>query len=286
MQKLEVINNLEYLHISNNSADAKIMLQGAHIFHFQTKNKKELLYLSESAIFKKHTPLRGGIPICWPWFGEHTKNSNLPNHGFARISIWKHIKTIEIDKDTTEVYLELNSNEITQQLWPYDFKLEYKITISSNLEVSLTTTNIDTKTFSITQALHTYFKVLDISKTHIKGLDKTKYYNKVNNSFNNVQDGNIYFKEEVDRVYLDVSSELNIEEDSQSIRVKTDGCKCSVVWNPGKKLVDNMKDLHSHKQMLCLESANVLDSAITIKQGDSHTLSVIFLQQDNKQHLS
>lgn len=282
MQKLEKIDELEYLHISNSSAEIKISLHGAHIFYFKAKGKKELLYLSESAVFKQAKAIRGGIPICWPWFGEHPADKNQSNHGFARTSIWKHIKTVELNDSETEVYLELASSQNTLRLWPYHFELQYKIHLGDKLTVSLTTKNTDAKAFTITQALHTYFKIDDISRAHIIGLDKKPFYNKIDNSFNNVEDGDIYFNAEVDRVYSDVDSQLCIDDEEQKIIVKTDGAKSAVVWNPGELLVEKMPDLHSHKQMLCLESANVFDNAITLEKGESHTLSVTFLQQDNR----
>ena len=102
-------DELNYIEVKNSVAHAKIALQGAHIFEFQTQDKKPLVYLSETATFKKEKPIRGGIPICWPWFGPHPTDSNLPNHGFARIFLWTHEKTEVLDEETTLVLLTLES---------------------------------------------------------------------------------------------------------------------------------------------------------------------------------
>lgn len=270
--------DLNYLHVSNKVSEAKIALQGAHIFHFQTKGKKPLLWLSESAYFEHGRAIRGGIPICWPWFGPHPTDSCLPNHGFVRTALWEHIKTEEISQNETVVTLVLRSSPQSLKLWPHLFELTLEISISSELKLTLITKNIDLKAFNITQALHTYLSIDDINETYIDGLDNKAYYNKVNDSYNNIQVGRLYFVGETDRIYQAIDSAVSIHEDDKLLQVKTEGSQTVVIWNPAEELAAKMPDLSDHKTMLCIESANALDEALIIQPNDTHKLTTIIFQ--------
>ena len=276
MQTLKTNNELEYIEVSNVQSSIKITLQGAHIFDFRVKGKSPLLFLSDTSHFKVGKAIRGGVPICWPWFGAHASNSFLPNHGFARTSLWTHVKTEEIDKNHTKIILELKSSEETLKLWPYLFELQLEILMSDRLELLLITKNTGSKPFVITQALHTYLLIQDISSACIVGLDQTQYYNKLTNTYNNPQKGKVCFTNEFDRVYEDVTKPLRVE----NIEVQTIGSNTVVVWNPGLHFKNNFSDLSEHRTMLCIESANILNDAVTVESEGSYLLKTI-LSQNN-----
>ncbi|MDF1880531.1 D-hexose-6-phosphate mutarotase [Sulfurimonas sp. MAG313] len=269
------IDELQYLHIQTNQSSIKIALQGAHIFDFKVQGKKSLLYLSKTARFEKGFPIRGGVPICWPWFGPHSHDTCLPNHGFARISLWEHVKTEVLSEDKTKITLRLNSSNKTLSLWPFEFSLSYEIYISDILELHLISKNTGDKDFVFSQALHTYLNIDDISTTKLKGLENTNFYNKVDDTYNNIQEGPVSFKEEVDRVYEGVHNTLKI----QNIKVETLGSNTVVIWNPGKELTQKMPDLSSYTDMLCIESASTLKDEITLKSGQTHRLTSIITQE-------
>jgi glucose-6-phosphate 1-epimerase len=271
-------NSLDYLEISNANAQAKIALQGAHLFHFQANGKKPLLWLSESSYFEKGKPIRGGIPVCWPWFGAHKSDKTLPNHGFARTSLWEHISTEE-DEGETRVTLRLSSSEATLKLWPYDFELTLKLAVAAELRLSLTTTNTGNKAFRISQALHSYFAVSDISKVYIEGLEHKKYYNKVDGSFGNLQEGRLYFEQETDRIYQEISAPLILRDAEETTVISSKGSHTAVVWNPGETLAEKMADLSDHRHMLCIESANTLQDEALIQPNQSHTLTALISQR-------
>ena len=273
-------DELNYIEVKNSVAHAKIALQGAHIFEFQAQNKKPLLYLSETATFKQGKPIRGGIPICWPWFGPNSSNQDLPNHGFARTSLWTHEKTEILDEETTLVQLTLKSSPETKKLWPYDFKLSLEITISKELTLKLKTENLDTKSFTVSSALHTYFEIDNIKEVKIIGLENRLYYNKVDDSYGNVQEGNLSFKEEVDRVYQGVDNLVTIKDKEQDIIVNTEGSHTIVVWNPGEPLAAKMPDLHPYTNMVCVESANTLGDTLTIDPEQEHTITLRVSQEE------
>jgi len=267
--------SLGYLHISNKAAEAKITLQGAHIFHFQPKGQAPLLWVSESASFEKGKAIRGGIPVCWPWFGPHPTDTTLPNHGFARTSLWKHIKTEEVNDKETKVILGLNSSSESLQLWPYHFELILEVSIGAELRVTLISKNMDTKAFTITDALHTYLAVDDISTVYVDGLDQKDYYDKTEDSFNNIQEGRLFFSQETDRIYQRITSTLSVHDQNRCIRVQTEGSQTVVIWNPGEALAKTMPDLSDYKTMLCVESANALNDAPLIKPNESHRIMTV-----------
>jgi glucose-6-phosphate 1-epimerase len=278
MTSIKRKNSLDYLEISNANARAKIALQGAHLFHFQAKGKKPLLWLSESSYFEKGKPIRGGIPVCWPWFGAHKSDKSLPNHGFARTSLWEHIATQE-DKQETRVTLRLESSDETRRLWPFDFELTLEISVGAQLRLSLTTTNTGNKAFYLSQALHSYFAVSDISKVCVEGLEGKKYYNKVNDSFGNLQEGRLRFEEETDRIYEETSTPIVLRDEDETTVISSEGSHTAVVWNPGETLAKKMTDLSDYRHMLCIENANALEDEPFIQPRQSHTLSVLISQK-------
>jgi glucose-6-phosphate 1-epimerase len=172
--------------------------------------------------------------------------------------------------------LELKSSEETEKLWPYHFTLQLEIIMSDRLELSLITKNRGSEPFVITQALHTYLLIQDISNACVEGLDQTMYYDKLTDTYNNLQKGKLCFDAEVDRVYENVSKSLCVED----IEVETIGSNTVVVWNPGKGFKNNFSDLSDYKTMLCIESANTLNDVVTLEAGDSYTLKTI-LSQNN-----
>ncbi len=277
MQTLKTKNELEYIEVSNKLSSIKIALQGAHIFDFRVKGKEPLLFLSDTSHFKVGKAIRGGVPICWPWFGAHPSDSSLPNHGFARISLWTHVKTEEIDKSHTKIILELKSSEETLKLWPHNFELQLEILMSDRLELSLITNNTGSEPFVITQALHTYLLIEDITTVCIEGLDRTKYYDKLTDTYNNPQKGKLCFGSEIDRVYENVIKPLTVKD----VEIQTIGSNTVVVWNPGMDFKNNFSDLSDYRTMLCIESANTLNDAVTVEAEGSYLLKSI-LSQNNK----
>jgi len=265
-------DGFEYIEINNNSASAKIALQGAHIFDYAREGEEPILWLSEISDFEYGKSIRGGIPVCWPWFGLH-KDESLPQHGFARTSIWKLINTDESDVNRTELTFTLYSTPQTMKLWPYKFELELKVAVSEKLTMELKTTNIDDKAFPITQALHTYLAISHISDVSIKGLDKKPYLDALTME-QKKQNGEITFEGEVDRVYQEVDREILLEDKNRTIKIENEDSSSVVVWNPWIekcRRVSAMKP-SSYESMVCIESANAFNDERVIKPNESHTL--------------
>lgn len=275
VQSKKLDNGFEYIEITNNSASAKIALQGAHIFDYKRNDEEPLLWLSEVSKFEYGTAIRGGIPICWPWFGL-SKDETLPQHGFARSSMFELDYVKEMNANTSLVSLKLEPSKESLAIWPYQFKLNIEIIISDKLTVKLKTTNVDMKPFEISQALHTYFHVSDITNVEIKGLDSKPYLDALTWK-DCVQNGNITFKEEVDRVYQEVDDKILLIDKESTIAIKNEGSSSVVVWNPWIdkcKRMSAMED-EAYKKFVCIESANAFNDSRLLDPKESHTIIAV-----------
>jgi len=168
-------NDFEYIEIQNSVATAKISLQGAHVFSYVPEGKQDLLWLSNTAHFKEGVAIRGGIPICWPWFGPHEEDSRLKQHGFARTALWS-VESYEESDTSSTVILALQDTAETMLQFPHAFDLKLKITVSDTLSLSLTTTNLSSTPMKITTALHSYLHISDIASVQIEGLEDQVYF--------------------------------------------------------------------------------------------------------------
>lgn len=276
----KTVTGFEYLEIENKSAIAKIALQGGHLFHYQQQGKKPLLWLSKKSHFTSGKAIRGGIPICWPWFGKHRSNPTLPQHGFARTSLFEFLESTEPDESITEITLQLQNSEETLSLWPFKFQLFLRITVGSTLKVALTTRNCDSKSFTISSALHTYFAVSDISKVSVQGLDTRTYWDALTNEIK-AQKGDIQIREEVDRVYQKTTDTLLLCDRDRTLQITPEGSSSAVVWNPWQEKTNRMTDMQedAYKTMLCIETANALEDARKLDSGKEHTLQVTLSQR-------
>lgn len=265
-------NGFRYIEVTNTKANAKVALNGAHLFHYQRVGERELLWLSDISYFEDGKAIRGGIPICWPWFGFNKDDVSLSQHGFARTSLWEFKSSNETTDSTTLVFT-LSDTKETLEVWNYKFSLELKIAISDTLTLELKTTNLDTKEFILTQALHTYFSILNISNVIVKGLDKKPYLDALSWQ-NMVQDGDIRFEREVDRVYQNIDNTITLVDIDREITIKNEGSSSVVVWNPWIEKTKRMSAMKedAYTTMLCIESANAFDDARVLKPNESHTL--------------
>ena len=271
----KLTNRFEYIEVKNEAAEAKVALQGAHLFHYARAGEEPILWLSEESDFELGKAIRGGVPVCWPWFGFN-EDKSLPQHGFARISMWEFVGSDEVDAKTTVLTLRLTHDEKTLQIWHYKFLLELKITISDKLMLELKTTNLDDKPFKISQALHTYFSVSHILEVAIKGLDKKPYLDALTWKME-IQNGDITFEQEVDRVYQNVEGEIVLSDKKREVYIKNSGSSSVVVWNPWIEKTLRMSAMkpNAYEYFVCIESANAFDDARVLKPQEEHILGAV-----------
>jgi len=264
--------------IHNRRAIATIALQGAHLIAWQPHGERPVIWLSAATKFTQGKAIRGGIPVCWPWFGPHVCEPSFPAHGFARTGPWEVVSVESEADDATQLLFRLIPSETTHSQWPHATPLEIRIVVGNGLAIDLITKNIGASPVTIGEALHTYFAVSDVQKIKVLGLDGCAYIDKIDSGQQKRQSGPVTFASEVDRVYLDSTSDCLIEDPgfARRIRVAKQGSRSTVVWNPWVEQAKKLGDLgeKGYLGMVCVESANAADDMVTIAPGNEHRLAV------------
>ncbi len=257
---------LPFISIQNQAARAKICLLGATVMEYQPVEEDPVLWTSPNSRFVVGTPIRGGIPVCWPWFGPHPTDGlaapagvpGLPSHGFVRTMMWEVSRAEEESAEQTLVELACHENEETLKLWPYAFILKLRVRVGNELQLELETTNRGAEEFPLSAALHTYFAISDIGSIQIDGLENTPFLSKVHNYARFVESGPIQIGENVDRVYLDTTAACTIYDPAlrRRIVIEKEGSRTSVVWNPWAKIAAEMPDLgpDTYRRYVCVET--------------------------------
>jgi glucose-6-phosphate 1-epimerase len=269
--------------IRNKFGAAIISLQGAQVLSWIPEGEEEVIWLSEDAVFKAGKSVRGGIPICWPWFGAHESNADFPAHGFARTTLWEILCTEALEDGATRITFTTAPQEGNEPMWPPETTVQYQVTIGKKLEMELVTHNNGSESIVIGQALHTYFRVADVSKIVLYGLEDTDYLDKLAGFEQKYQRGPVSIEEEVDRIYIDTVRECVINDKTlkRNIIINKVGSHSTVVWNPWQETAEKMGDLgeDGYKSMLCVESCNAADDVVKIKPGKAHHLWVQYQVQ-------
>lgn len=273
--------DLPVIEIKNEQATATISLQGAQVLSWVPTGEDEVIWVSDDAKFAPGKSVRGGVPICWPWFGPHADNASYPAHGIARTVLWQVIDAKPLSAGETQVTFKLDTQQLdesNQKLWPQPTVAEFRVTIAKTLTMELTTFNHSDQVITIGQALHTYFKVDNVANTTLAGLEGKDYLDKTDGFKRKTQSGPITISAEVDRVYLQAPDDTVIDDKKRKIIINKQGSQSTVVWNPWVDVATKMGDLgeDGYLKMLCVESANAAEDTVSIKAGGSHTLRVTY----------
>lgn len=272
--------NLISAKIRNTFAEAEIALHGGHVISFIPHAGRDVLWMSKHSYHEDQKPLRGGIPICWPWFGAHPMEQGLPSHGFVRLFDWDLKESSVLGNGAVRLRLEISDSEKCRKSWKNPFSLEIIVTVSDKLEVELIANNTGTETFSCTAALHSYFNISSITDISVEGLDGCEYIDTVGGlNLRKSQEGNIRFDSELDRIYINTVSDCLIRDPGfkRIIRISKSGSRTTVVWNPWIAKSARMPDFGNdeYKGMVCVETVNACDDTITISPGNSHSLRTV-----------
>lgn len=278
------IGHLEALVIQHPLFRATLFLQGAHLTHFAPSGEPEWLWLSETARFEPGRAIRGGIPVCWPWFGSPQKNPpevrkrilSEKAHGFARTALWK-LEDVRESAHEIEISLSLDANEDFAEEWQGRALalLTFHFSVRG-CQLALTTTNLSDEPLAFSQALHTYLPTPDITRTRVLGLGYSQYIDTLDNWEYKPQEGPVYFDGETDRIY-ESGEPLKIVTPGGSRRLTPVGSDSTVVWNPGPEKARALSDFpdSAWKTMLCVETANAAGDYRVLNNGQSHTLGVL-----------
>ena len=261
------------LRISNDFASATIALHGAHLIDYIPRDQEPVIFTSREAIFKEGKAIRGGIPVCWPWFGAHSNDPSMPSHGFARNRFWQ-LTSSKSSPEGTTIVLELDTDAIS--IWPHKTKLTLTISVGKELHLELDTTNLGEEPVTIGGALHSYFTVGAIEQISLQGLEKITYLDTVTGA-THTQEGSISFTAETDSIYQNTTNTVTIHDPvlKREIFIKKSGSRSTVVWNPWTDKAAALADLGDDEfhEFVCIEAANAHADVHTLQANETHTLS-------------
>lgn len=263
-------SELDCLKISNSFCEATISFQGAQILEFNSKSKnKPLLWLSDLNPYSVGKAIRGGIPLCFPWFGASKQNSDFPSHGFARNLVWNLID-ISVDEMGHHVVFELNDSCDTRKYWDFAFNLQMKIHCGEQLELELILTNFDQIDLECEFVWHSYFSAITkIAQVH--GLAHVEYIDQLDGNTLKIQkDQQILFTQEEDRIYpKTVGQFVLLQNKTDQIQINSSATS-AVIWNPwidkAKRLSDVRDD--AWQEFVCIESGQIGSEKLKLRSGE------------------
>ncbi|WP_101759984.1 D-hexose-6-phosphate mutarotase [Oceanicoccus sp. KOV_DT_Chl] len=284
---IELHKELLAINIENDMAQATVFLQGAQLSHFQPKQQAQaVIWCSPDCDYRQGQSLRGGIPVCWPWFGDPSRNPEavqqlmgaepLSAHGIVRNQLWD-LRAIEI-VNTGHTRLTLSLTVENEPAWPYTCQLQLMIDISDQLQLHWQITNLSQQTLSFSGALHSYFAVSKISQLAVNGLENLNYIDCLDQWQLKSEAEPVIIDREVDRIYQQCSNRVSLLDSGwqRLIHIDSQGSNSAVLWNPwiekAKRLSHYPDD--AYQAMVCLETANIVDDMVTLAAGASHQLSI------------
>lgn len=263
---------LPLLVVENNLGRAVLALQGAHLMSFEPSGKREMLWVSPKSKLVAGVPIRGGIPLCLPWFGP-SKDGSL-QHGFGRIMPWSVVEDEARPDGSTRVVLELAGDASVCALWPHAFRFRLEVAVGSSLKLTLHAENQSATAAPFAFAFHTYFSVPDVAAALVSGLENTVYLDKMDNAARKTQQGDVTITAQTDRVYLDVPAVQTLKIATGNVEIESDA-KCAVVWNcwtNDKNIADIGEG--NHTGYLCVERCDVAERAVTLAAGGGYRMSM------------
>lgn len=252
--------------IRHPACTARVALHGAHVMSWKPVDEEEVLYLSPDAVFREGKAIRGGIPVCWPWFNAHPADPGQPSHGLVRARFWEFLDAAEDDSGVTLRF------GVSAGIW----NAELTVKAGQELEVELESKNVSGTPIVVSGALHSYLGVSDIAQVRVLGLDGCDYLDTVGDHAMRKQKGDVAFGGEVDRIY-DSSSGLLLVDDlsGRTLLIEKSGSPSTVLWNPWTEKAAALGDLpdDGYRKFCCIEAAIANDRAVIVMPGDSHSLS-------------
>lgn len=272
--------DLVFIRITNPFATALISMQGAHLISWIPAGQQPVIWLSQDARFNKGKSIRGGVPICWPWFGSHAQEKSFPAHGFARSQPWQIRRTEQLPDDRSLLVFQLQPQAEMHNFWPYPSELELQMIIGDRLEMTLITHNTGSEPIMIGEALHTYFNVSHIDQLSVHGLKNREFIDTLDQNRRKRETDPIRINAEIDRIYVDTIDDCVIQDTGwqRQIRISKQGSGSTVVWNPWIDKSARMGDMGQggYQKMLCVETTNAADDVVRIMPGEKHVMSVIY----------
>jgi len=276
--ELTTEHGLPAVRVSTESATGLVFLQGAHVAAWEPAGQGPVIWMSENAVYAKGKALRGGIPICFPWFGAHPEHKQYPAHGFARTRDFSYNGARRTKDGGSELELVLHNDAQTEALFPHAFRARLRVAFGKTLGLELCVENRSEEPFSFEEALHSYFCVADVEQASVLGLQGSSYADKVQNMARFTESASeLSLTGETDRVYDSTATCTIVDPKAgRAIRIEKAESAATVVWNPWAEKAAQMSDFGADAwpRMLCVESANVGTARVVLGPGAAHTLRV------------
>jgi glucose-6-phosphate 1-epimerase len=269
---------LTKVRITAPAAQGEIYLHGAHVTSWQPAGSEEVLFLSQHSRWQPDQAIRGGIPICFPWFRAKDDDPAAPKHGFARTAAWQ-LDRIQPAGGGVTVALSTAQSSESERWWTHPFQLHYEVTFGAELRLALTFINKDSVPVTIAEALHTYHAVGDVTQVRVAGLDGVHYLDNMDGNREKQQRGDLRFSGETDNAYLNTTTPLTIHDPvlRRQVRIEKTGSSSTVTWNPWEKSARAMSDLGNEewRRFAAVEASNVLACSVVVPSGASHLLGAV-----------
>jgi glucose-6-phosphate 1-epimerase len=261
--------------VSIPTATAEIYLHGAQLTSWCPAGGEEVIFLSKQSQFEPGRAIRGGIPVCFPWFRNKADDPKAPSHGFVRTKAWQ-LDSVALSGDAVTVSLSTASDEGTRAWWPHDFVLVHRLTVGAELVQELVMRNTGSAPLRFEEALHTYYRVGGADAVLIRGLDGVAYLDNTDNNREKRQEGDMVFISPTDRAYVDTTHPVEILDRNlrRRIRLEKENSRTTVVWNPwieGAHALPDMAD-DEWRAMACVEGSNIRAFAVELAPGEQHTM--------------
>ncbi|MBU2895439.1 D-hexose-6-phosphate mutarotase [Vibrio hepatarius] len=268
------VDQIKIIRITHDKATAGISLHGGHLVSYKPAGKKDLIWISEKAVFDGKAALRGGIPVCWPWFGRIAS----PAHGFARTTEWSLTQHRE-DAHGVIIELGLSPSQKSLEIWPFQFDARLIIEIGDELKLTLDITNTDVKPWRFSAALHSYLNVSDVRDTIITGAG-SEYEDNLQNQLRCIGHDPLQLTDTIDRVYIHPDLQICLKDIGykRQLIIENQGHNSAVLWNPWRQGSADLNDMadDGYLTMMCIESslhASSLEEGKELQPGDNHQLS-------------
>lgn len=264
--------------ITSPLARGEIYLHGAHVTSWRPAGSEEVLFLSSKSRWEEGQAIRGGIPVCFPWFRGKADDPHAPAHGFVRTRSWQLYSIVE-SNSAVSVTMFIESDEQTRRWWPGEFRLAHRVTFASELKLELVCINTGTTPLHFEEALHTYNRVVDVGMVRLKGLDGTSFLDNTDSNKKKRQIGDVMIAAQTDNAFINTQSVVDLIDPAlhRRIRLQKANSNTTVVWNPWQEGAVKLRDLGEGewKQFFCVEASNIIGAAVTVAPAQEHTISAV-----------
>ena len=267
---------LAKVRVTTSLAAGEVYLHGAQVTSWKPAGAEEAIFLSQHSHWQDGRAIRGGIPICFPWFRAKADDAQAPAHGFVRTREWQLDSVTAEGDGCVAVTCSTGSDDATRRWWPHEFRLVHRVTIGSSLHLELTVTNLGSAPFVFEEALHTYFRVGAAERARVRGLDQVTYLDNTDGNREKVQSGDVALTAPTDNAYLNTRSALELIDPTlhRILRTNKQNSATTVVWNPWQQGAVSLADLGADewRLMTCVEASNILRSAVSLAPGEQHAI--------------